>query len=189
MPDEFPLEPLKTAWQSQPVEPMMIAIDELRPKLKEFERRIRRRNFREYAAGAVLIVWSVWKTLASHTPFDRLVYALFGLAALYVIYQLSKRGSVRREPAQGENCLEFYRTELARQKDLLDGIWRWYLGPLCLPVIVLLTGATIAKPAVFPLILATASFTALIFLGIWWLNAHAARKLQQQIDALDALRQ
>ena len=52
--------------------------------------------------------------------------------ALYVIYQLYRRGSARAVPpdARLETSLELYRAQLERRRNALRGIWSWYTGPI-----------------------------------------------------------
>jgi hypothetical protein len=82
------------------------------------------------------------------------------------------------------NCADFYRAELVRQRDLSKDSWGFLLPFVPGMALALLDGVLEAR--------STSQLIALVaggiglFLGIAWWNAHTARKLQSEIDALDA---
>jgi hypothetical protein len=81
--------------------------------------------------------------------------------------------------------LEFYRRELEKQRDLLQDIWKWYLGPLIPGMALLVIGAILNAPPErrwFPS--AYALFCVALFWGIGQLNFRAARRINQQIEEL-----
>ncbi len=100
---------------------------------EKFERTISRRNQREYAAAAFVVVWfGVWAWFT-----ESAVVALGGwlvvLAALWVVFHLHRRGAARR-PAGEQGVisgLEFHRSELVRQRDLLRSVWWWFCCRSC----------------------------------------------------------
>ena len=102
--------------------------------------------------------------------------------ALYVNWHLHRTGSSRSLPADLglASGIEFYRRELERQRDLLDTIWAWCLGPIIPGPVVFI----VAYHLHIGLSLAT---TALVFVLVWMANQQAARKLQRRIDELNAL--
>jgi len=177
---------LKNVWQNQTVEANQMSLDELRRKAGKFQKRIRNRNLREYAASAFAVAafgYYIWRF-----PPLRLGSGLMIAATLYMVYQLHTRGAAKTVPAAlgMGTCRDFHRRELEQQRDLLRDIWKWYLLPcvpgllafLAVPVMYLAPGKWLG---VVPLILLCAVF----FYGIASLNQRAARRLQQQIDELD----
>jgi hypothetical protein len=116
--------------------------------------------------------------------------ALVIAGTLYMMYQLYKRGSAKTVPAElaSRTCLDFHRRELERQRGLLRDVWRWYLLPFVPGMVVFLVGLAIEHPPVrWAPVGVTAAFCAIVFFLVGKLNQWAARKLQQQIDGLDAL--
>jgi hypothetical protein len=189
----------KNLWQNQPVEPAQISLAELHEKAQKLERRVRRRNLREYAAGAIAIAgygYYIWKF---PTPIIRLGCVLVIAGVLFVVYMLHKRGHARAVPAEMafRSSLDFYRHELERQRDLLRSVWTWYLLPFVPGLIIFGLGLFLRTmkqpnaPAHARLIVIsfslTAAFVALVFIVIGKLNQRGARKLQRKIDALDSL--
>ncbi len=159
----------------------------IRRSSAEFEARIRRRNLREYiAAGFVLVIFGA-NLATTHIAGARVGYAFIMAGTLYVVYQLHKRGSAKRAPADANFAayVDFHRRELERQRDLLRHIWSWYLGPLIPGMLVLMLNAGIASPRLPALI-----YSALVggvFLVVARLNHKGARKLQRKIDELNRI--
>lgn len=188
-----PPNDIRKAWQSQRVEGTPMSIDEIRQKARKYQKKIGRRNLREYIAALVVVVffsYNLW-----HRP-DIVTGAGFATiiaGMLYMVYQLHRRGSARSLPAEmgSASWLEFHRRELERQRDLVGSVWSWYLGPIIPGWVVLMVAFARTNPghlhhyglflAVFNLV------TALAFIGIWKLNQRAARRLQHRIDELDGL--
>ena len=167
-----------------------MSAQDVRRLADKFERTISRRNRREYAAAAFVIVWfSVWAWFAE-SAVVALGSWLVALAALYVVYHLHRHGAARRAPReQGVmSCLEFHRSELVRQRDLLRSVWWWYLLPFVPGLLLMVVGESLAGPGRW-VYLSWGIFAAVTFIGIGLLNQRVARKLQQRLDDLDAERE
>ncbi len=197
MSSEFPMNDPRNIWQNQPTEGFKMSAAELHLKAQKFEKRISRRNLREYVASAIVIaVFGYYISLFPST-LTRTGCVLIIAATLFVVYTLHKRGAARTMPAGLEfrSCVEFHRQELQRQRDLLRGVWWWYLFPFVPGLIVFSLGRFQEKepnastpPGEMVINFALGMIVpALIFAGIWWLNQWGANKLQRRIDALDAL--
>ena len=175
-------------WRDQPSEEVQMSAQEVRGLAEQFERTISRRNRREYAASAFVVVWfSVWAWFA-----ESAVVALGGwlvvLAALFVVSHLHRHGAARRPAGEQEvmSGLEFHRSELVRQRDLLRSVWWWYLLPFVPGMLLILVGYSLERPERW--LLALGIVVAVTFVGIGLLNQRVARKLQRRIDDLDPVR-
>jgi hypothetical protein len=192
--DKEPPTDLRALWQSQPVEPRQFSAKEIRKKATRFQRTVRFRNFREYVAAVfVLVIFSGYALKAS-TWLSKAGPSLIVVGTLYIMFQLYTRAASLPVPGGEddagvtESCTQFHRKELERQRDLLRTVWRWYLKPLVPGLLVMFVvrfidawargGVAIAAS------LGSALITVLVFLGVWWLNAVGAKKLQREIDAL-----
>jgi Flp pilus assembly protein TadB len=188
MENELPPDHIKSLWQNQRVEPVQMSLEELRQKTEKFQRRIRKRNFREYAAAALVLgafSYYFWKL-----PHVQLGSALIIAGTLYVVYQLHHRGAAKTVPASLGlgNCLDFHRGELERQRDLLRGIWKWYLLPLVPGLLAFVAVPTLHLPPRLwirglPFLLLCGA----VFYAVWILNQRAAEKLQRQINELNSM--
>jgi hypothetical protein len=193
MTNSSPPNDIRKAWQSQCVEGTPMSIDEIRQKARKYQKKIGRRNLREYIAALVVVVFFSYNLWHRPDIVTGVGFATIIAGMLYMVYQLHRRGSARSLPAEmgSASWLEFHRRELVRQRDLLGNIWSWYLGPIIPGWVVLMVGFARTNPghlhhygwflAVFNLV------TALVFIGLWKLNHHAASRLQRRIDELDAL--
>lgn len=170
-----------------------MSADDIRRKAGKLERKVFWLNALNYVAALVVVIFfgsQFW-----HTP-DALTRVGFGLliaGMLNVAWQLHRKGSSRSLPADMglASGLEFFKRELERRRDLPRTIWPWGLAPLIPGWVVLTVAVARTNPGhlrhlglsltVFNLVAAA----AVVF--VWKLDQRAARRLQRQIDELDAL--
>lgn len=186
-------DPLKQAWQAEGGDTPLPRLDDIRAGAGVFYRRIRRRNMIEYAAAAVVVpffAFTAWVTPGSSVRFGAIL-AIAGM--LFVVWQLHRRASAVAPAADAAlPLIAHQRAQLARQRDALASIGTWYLLPLMpgLAVIALsplIDGGWAASGGLDWFHYAWVAIAAAFFLFVWWLNHAAARVLQTEIDALDAL--
>ena len=190
-----PDETVKQAWQASVSDAPLPNLEAVREGADRFYRLIRRRNRIEYAAAALVVPCFTAYVFLLPSPVARIGAALVVLGTLVMVWQLHRRATASPPPAAEAAWLPLIvhqRAQLARQRDALAKVGRWYLLPF-LPGLALM----VLAPAVESGPEALRSFSAgdlmsiavlaLVFLGIWWLNRRAARKLQKAIDELDAL--
>jgi hypothetical protein len=189
------LDPLQTLWTQQDETPFAMSLADIHTRAERFQSRIRVRNWIEYSAAAIVVCAFAWAGLAASHPVAQLGAWLVALGAIYVCWKLYAlaRAASRREMDQAASWADFHRGELVRQRNALQSVWRWYLGPLVPGLVLFWIGAGLASPAdappfariVIPAIGIGVSGVA--FFAIASLNAAAAKSLQAQIAALDAL--
>ena len=186
-------------WKTQPTLKMDLSLDQLRRKAQKLQSRVLWRNLREYVAGAIVIgsfgycAWIFPMSLAW------LGSVLMIAGSLYVLVNLHRRGAAVALPGEMgfHSCIDFHRRELVRQRDLLRSVWTWYLLPFVPGMVVFLAGIfwqTMQQPNAHKHVAAIVAVFAfatvvctLVFVGVGKLNQWGARKLQQEIDTLDAL--
>jgi hypothetical protein len=191
-------------WRSQATESPRISSEDLRRRMRKFERKIFWRNIVEYAAGAVGIATYGYYEWKFPGLLLRIGSALVILGTLYVMYQLHRRASA--EPVLADlgrsTYVEFHQSQLVRQRDALRAIWSWYLLPFIPGFAVFLAGMTRSAMAraqatghplsalqVAGFVGGATCFLTVLFVGIWLFNRWAANKLQAKIDELEALAQ
>ncbi len=193
----------RTLWQRQAVETKSFSLEEIRRKATRFQRTIRFRNLRESAAAVVVLVVFTSYAWDANTWLSKAGPALVIVGTLVILFQLHTRGASAAVPGGAaergatvetnvaENCLQFHRCELERQRALLLTVWRWYLGPLVPGILVMFIEPFLVAWANGGLSLfvwtLSALVTVLVFLGVWRLNVIGANDLQRQVDALDAI--
>lgn len=185
----------RSIWQNQTVEGVSMSLDDIRRKAGGFHRTIGWRNAREYVAALAVVVFFGFQLFLTRDALMRAGYGAMIGGMLYLAWQLHRRGSSRSLPEEMglTSGVEFFRRELERQRDLLQNVWSWYLGPL-IPGWVLLMAAVArtnpGHPRQVGLALGGLNLVAaLAFVFVWKLNQWAAGKLQRQIDELDTLRE
>ena len=202
MTDEPIEESAKSVWQSQPSlqtpgEPAPMLLVELKQKMTRLEKRLFWRNTREYIAAVFVVgmyTLYIWKL----TPIlMRVGSGLVIAGTLFAMVQLHRRGARKFAAAEQSMtaCMDFLRSELERQRDALRTVWSWYLLPFIPGMSVFFLG-TAMKSAGNPVDWGRALLTFAITMGsvifafvvVILVNLRAARKLQKQIDDLDALR-
>lgn len=189
MPTDPGVDP-RLVWRQQPVEVSVPRVDELRARNHAFDRTIRRRNRLEYGAAILVVLVFGARALLTGHAVTRVGCLLAVAGTLFVVEVLRRRGSPGPEPP-GEVGLQTgvarLRTELVRQRDLLRGVWAWYLAPLVPGLAVLIAGEIHLHPERAAFVGIYAACCTLLFAGIGWLNMRAAAELQREIEALEAL--
>ena len=188
-----PNHDVRSMWQNQKGEGMLMSAEEVRRKAKKFQTKIFWRNAREYVAALVVVVFFGFQFCRVTDARTRSGFTLIIAGMLYVAWQLHRRGSSRGPLAETglASGLQFYRRELERQRDLVQTVWRWYLGPLVPGWVALMIALGRTNPGHLPHFAGSFTlfnlFAALVFVFVWKLNHWAARRLQRRIDELDAL--
>jgi uncharacterized membrane protein YfcA len=185
--NETPTTRIQKLWQCQPVEGIKMSADEVRRRAARFEKKISWRNLREYAAGGIAMVWFGFLLVRAHDPLARIAFGLLIAGLVFVLYRLHRNGRARNLAEVGDAaCLQFYRSELERQRDLISNVWPWYLGPLVPGLVMLTIASAWSNPHLLNLAGLTVGdlFAAGVLFFIWKLNSRAARSLQKQIDEL-----
>lgn len=194
-PEQSPDE-AKNLWRKQPSEETIVTLDNIRDRALKFQSGIRRRNLREYLAALVVAVVFgsyIWRFPGWMTKTGSVLSVL---AALFVAWQLHKRGAAQALPENsGMPLVAFHREELVRQRDALRSVGTWYIGPFLPGCVLLLLGRyfqfhaahrTLAQD--HQVIIMGAVVVASVFGAVWLLNVWAAERLQRKIDQLDGLR-
>jgi hypothetical protein len=187
---------LHALWTTQTEEPFSMSLVDLQARATLLQSRVRRRNLIEYAAGALVVVAFTLVAFTARGIITQAAAALIVVGAVYVcwrLYALARAAAVRGFDS-AESCADFHRGELVRQRDALQGIWRWYLGPLVPGMVLFWIGAGVPPSGDWPTLGRIAmsvvglGIGAAVFFGIARLNAAAAKALQAEIDAIDRAR-
>ncbi len=156
----------------------MISLDEIRESARYMERRIARRNLREYAAAAFVVAsfgLAVWVVPSGVV---RIGAALIIAATIFVVREIHLRGTATALPADlgSKSALVFHRAQLERQRDLLRSVWAWALLPFVPGMLLMLTGTVLAHPEwIWRVVVYAIMFTGLL-IGLHVLNRRAAAR-------------
>lgn len=174
-----------------------MSLADIHQRAEHFQSRIRWRNLIEYGASAIAVFAFGWTALAADNAIVQVACGLIMLGTLYVAWNLATiaRSASKAEMNAAANWADFHRAELVRQRDALNGIWRWYLGPLVPGLALFWIGVGFASPAGAPwwaqivVAMLGAAIGAAVFIGIAEMNKRAAKKLEAEIAALDRARE
>jgi hypothetical protein len=193
-----PLERMRQLWLRQAQPAPQVDAAALRRAARRLRRRVWIRNLTEWGAALLLLPACLQSMLRSDRPLTRVGLAGIALGGLYVSAALYRRGRAGRQPASASTA-EFLRAHvlaLARQAELLESVWRWYLLPFVPGVALVYLDAALAAWAasrstprgtgVWLTLAAAILLTCLVFATIAVLNRRAARDLRREAAALGA---
>lgn len=184
---------MRNIWQCQKTEGVHMSVDEIRLRAGKFNRGIQWRNAREYIAAFAVIVFFAFSFARTDDALTRVGFGLTIAGVAYVCWHLLTHGSSRHLPEElgVASSLQYHRRELERQRDLLRGVWRWYLGPMVPGLFLLMAAIARTNPGHLKhfwwFVAGYDILVILLFMFIGRLNQRAANRLQQQIDELNRL--
>jgi hypothetical protein len=172
-------------WQEQPLEEARMTISAIEGKARELETQVWLRNGIEYIVAAILIIIHGALALTAPNPVERAGRALIVAAALSVAWQLHRRGSMDRMPSSlgATSCVEFYRAQLVRQRELFRSAWTWYLLPFIPGAVLVLIGSRL-EGAPLSLVAGVVAFIVTIFVAVTVAHRQTLRKVQAKLDEL-----
>ena len=185
---------VKTLWRNQEREDNAVTLEHIHERASQFQKRIRRGLLIEYVASIFVVlifgfyiwVFPGWMIKAGS--------ALIILAAAFAICQMRRRMSAQNVPdAQRLELIAFHRRELVRQRDAWTSAWLWYIAPFLPGMVLMGMGRWFQFHASWrslawdhEIIILASAFAVLVLGSIWLLQMRAAKRLQKEIDALDA---
>ena len=174
-----------------------MSVEQVRLEAGRFQRKINARNLREYVVALMLVVFFGFEFSLTKQVLARVGFGLLIAGIAYLVWHMLSKGSPGTvdEKAGLSSWIQFQRRELVRQRDLLQSVWLWYLGPLVPGMAVLVlwfvlagrSNPAMSKNPAIPVFVASVYvlFVGAVFFVIGRLNAKGAQKLQRQIDELD----
>ena len=187
---------LRALWQEQGGSAFSMEPDEIQKGLSRLKAEFRDVEIVVYALCPGLAIWfAYWLTFTTQPIVTRAGLLLLVLGMSFWVGQIwlynrdRQKALVNSDAAGQTSCLEFYRAELVRQRNFNRGGWLW-LRLLALYSGLFLCGwAPLDHHATLQ-----ARVTGLITISILaalsvWLGYRKSRKLQQQIDGIDSMKQ
>ena len=172
-------------WQQQTSEEHMMPLDEIRTKAERLDTKTRRWRAVTAVLFLLLVIMEAWQVWRGEEMLERAGDLLTIAAFVYVAYRFRKYRLAAPPIARGRtSCVDFYRAELVRQRDLSKDSWGFLL-PFVPGVALALLGDGFENRPTSHLI-ALVAFGVALFLAVAWWNAYTTRQLQHEIDGLDA---
>lgn len=187
---------IRKLWQMESLGAMPPSLEAVQDRAAAFHRQIGRRNRIEYIAAIVVVAAFAFYAWSESNPIVRIGHLFIVAAAGYVVWQLRRRASAERPPVAPTlpEAIDYLRGEFARQREALAHVWDWYLLPFVPGFVLIMVGPAVlpddSGPGPGPVFgLVALAIIVLVFYAIWRANLAAARKLQQAVDELDAMRE
>jgi hypothetical protein len=190
MTSDVPPNDPRAVWQNEPKEVPRMSPTDLLNRITQRDAAMAHKQRVMYAGLTFNIILFIVLAFVFPMPIERVGCALTAVGWACVLQQLRRHrvGQNAREAMAGAPSIDFYRTNLERQRDFAAG-WPWFLAAVPGPVL-LFIGVTqqFADPlvekvvyALFPVLIALVAAT-----GVF--QVRHARRYQREIDELMQLR-
>jgi len=177
-------------WQSQSTEGFRMSTEDIRRRIEQMDKKLRRKRFAFYTVCGFLIAFFLaWEAISTN-PLQRVGAMLTMLGVGYLAYQVHQNRVRKAPPAENGRVasIEFHRTELERQRDFHRGTRLWSRMLIFVPgPMVFFAGFLMAHPEVATTIRLEAISFVLMAIAAVPLNRWMASKYQRQLDELDRL--
>ena len=161
-------------------------LDDIRTKAERLDTKTRRWRVATAVLVILLVIVEAWQVWRGEEMLERAGDLLTIAAFVYIAYRYRKQRLAAPPVALGRtNSVDFYRAELVRQRDLSKDSWGFLL-PFVPGVALALFGRGLGERPTSQNSRASSSSVSRCSLAVAWWIAHTARKLQNEIDALDA---
>jgi hypothetical protein len=183
--DKKPETAIENVWQQQPRETRRLAIEEIRARAERFDARVRWWRSVGAAVVIVAVIAEILQVWYGNDSVERTGDLLTIAAFFYIAYEY-RQYSLSIPDRLGLSCVDFYRAQLVHERNLAGQSSR-YLLPFVPGVTLSLLHGVIGEG------LTTVHRTGVVvagiglFVGVVWVNARSTRKLQREIDAINAL--
>ena len=186
---------LRELWQRQSGSSFSMEPDEIQRRLSRLQADLRDVQIVVYILCPGLAIWfAYWLTFTTQPIITRAGLLLLVLGMSFWVGQIwlynrdRQKALVNSDVAGQTSCLEFYRAELVRQRDFNRGGWFWSRLLALYSGLFLCGWAPLDHHATFKS--RVINLIVVFILGVLavWLSYRKSRKLQWQIDAIDAMR-
>lgn len=185
-PDDMTNPDFQNLWQSQPKEMTAMSLDQVHSRARAFKSQIQWRNRLEHIASALVAVVFTGYAIFLDPPLMKLGSVLIVAATLLVSLLLVLNGRAAPVSGAAEDCLDFHRRALVRQRDLLRSAWLWYVLPF-VPgfALFMIPAVENASRDTAGMVWVYLAIATVFFGGVIAVNLLGARGLQKEIDRLE----
>lgn len=185
---------IRALWQRQSGSSFSMEPDEIQRKLSRLQADLRDLQMVVYIFCPGMAIWfAYWLTFTTQPIITRagLLLLVLGMSfwvGQFWLYSRDRQKALVNSNVAGQtSCLEFYRAELVRQRDFHRGGWFWWrlfamYSGLFLGGLAPLDHHATFKSRVIDLIVVSILAALTV-----WLSYRKSRKLQRQIDAVEAM--
>jgi hypothetical protein len=175
---------IEQVWREQPHGRQAMSLDEIRIKAREFERSVQQWRRVGGLTVALLIVKNVWEVWRDTDLVERAGDLMMLAALLYLVLRFVRYARANAPATRGQlSCLEHYRRQLVRQRELSRDGWKFVL-PFVPGLGLIVAGRALEGRPPWQVALMIAVALS-ILAGVVWVIARGERRLEQEVAALD----
>lgn len=178
-----PVVNIQRMWHEQPRQEQAMSVNEIRGRALRFEQRVRRNNVITALLVVVIVAVELRQIAIERELLERVGDSLTIAAFVYLAYWYRRHALGQTAPAgpATTQSVDFYREQLARQRDLSSHPWGYLLAFVPGVGLSLFGRALDRSPAQN---VAIAVFAVALFIGVAWWHRRSARQLQREIDEI-----
>jgi hypothetical protein len=175
---------IEQLWRDQPNGTPTMALDEIRARAREFERSVQQWRRVGGLLVAVLIAKTGWEVWRDSDMVERAGDLLILASLIYLVVRFVRHARANLAPATlGQtSCLEHYRRQLLRQRDLSRDGWHYVLPFIPGLGLMVAARALQGRPATQVMMLTVFAF--MLFAGVLWVIARGTRAIEREIAAI-----
>lgn len=179
------LDDLKQDWQntlqSEPVpENLTEVIDNIEQQTSQIDKEVKRRDFLEIAMAVLLVPFWIFGLFISVSTMQTIGCIVALAACVIVPYRLIK---AKRIEARTSNSIRDFllqeKQKLSQQKQMLESVAWWYIGPIASAILLITLGANVdasGVPHIPDHMVWYYICLAILVIGVYALNKQAAKK-------------
>jgi hypothetical protein len=182
---------LRNLWQSQETERTVMSLEQIQMKAREFLTKNRRDSIARFAFAVLASVFFVFAAMTTRRTTVRIaaisVMAMLLTNAAQRLYRAYKPRVDRitdEADSPWSSCVEFYRSELDKQRAFASPVWQMLAALLVIAWLV--PDALHHSPDPFRISLPLVLFAAAGLLVLMAFRKFQARRVQRDIEALDS---
>jgi hypothetical protein len=176
---------IEKVWQQQPLEAPRLSVDDIRNRAQGFDTKVRWWRNVGAAVVFVAVIAEVGQVWLGRDIVERAGDLLTIAAFLCIAYEYRKYSRLQPDRL-GLSCVDFYRAQLVYERNLAGQSTR-YLLPFVPGVTLSLLHGIIGEGLTTVHRIGVVVVGIAVFLGVAWANARTTRKLQREIDAINAV--
>jgi len=185
---------IRELWQRQSGSSFSMEPDEIQRRLSRLQADLRDVQMVVYIFCPGMAIWfAYWLTFTTQPIITRagLLLLVLGMSfwvGQFWLYSRDRQKALVNSNVAGQtSCLEFYRAELVRQRDFHRGGWFWWRLFAMYSGLFLGGWAPLDHQATFRSRVINLIVVSILAALTVWLSYRKSRKLQRQIDAVEAM--
>jgi hypothetical protein len=171
-------------WRQQPRQSQAVTPEDVRRRAEHFDRKVSGWQLMTTVMVALLVVKNVWEVWIDTDLVERAGDVLMLTALVSMVYRFWRHSRADRVPSTlgRVSCIEHYRAQLLRQRELSHDGWTYILPFVPGIGLVILARAFEGRPPAQVAALIALAF--IMFGAVLWIIARGRRRIEREIAAI-----